>query len=65
MGGYNLNLGGEVAEGGEVIISFEKLKALIMQKFMPIFPFNVTKIHQLRGKLRLNLQKFAHAVGFF
>ena len=32
---------------------------------MPILPFNVTKIHQLRGELRLNLQKLEPAVGFF
>ena len=31
---------------------------------MPILPFNVTKIHQLRGELRINLQKFAHALVF-
>ena len=42
--GHNLKLSGKAVERG-VIISLEKLKALIMQKFMAIFPFNVTKIH--------------------
>ena len=44
VGGHNLKLSGKAVERG-VIISLEKLKALMMQKFMAIFPFNVTKIH--------------------
>ena len=59
------NSAAKAAEGGHNLIWKNKNPYNASWKFMPIFPFDFTKIQPFRGEIKLNLPKFAPAAGFF